>query len=69
MTPERINRSDDEMLYQPHIHSRWIRELYRIRLETGDPITLLVDTALTEFMERRKAGTDQVNTVDNHADL
>jgi hypothetical protein len=68
MTPERINRSDDEKLYQPRIHSRWIRELYRIRLETGDPITLLVNTALAEFVERRKAGIDQTDTTNNYGD-
>ena len=68
MTPERVSRSDDEKLYQPRIHSRWIRELYRIRLVTGDPITLLVDTALAKFVASRKAGTDQVDTVDNHAE-
>lgn len=68
MTPERVSRSDDEKLYQPRIHSRRIRELYRIRLETGDPITLLVDTAIAEFVERRKAGIDQAHMDDNHAD-
>lgn len=49
MTPERVNRGEDEGLYQPPIHSRWIRELYRIREEMGDPITVLVDTTLAEF--------------------
>ena len=55
MTPERVSRSDDERLYQPRIHSRWIRELYRIRGETGDPMTVLIDQALAEFVERRRA--------------
>ena len=68
MSPERVSRSNDERLYQPRIHSRWIRELYRLRMETGEPSTLLVDTALAEFVERRKEGTDQVDTVDNHAE-
>ena len=68
MSPERVSRSDDEKLYQPRIHSRWIRKLYQIRSMTGDPITVLVDTALAEFLERR-IGTDQVNTADNHGDL
>ena len=54
MTPERVSRSDDERLYQPRIHSRWIRELYRIRGETGDPMTVLIDQALAEFVERRR---------------
>lgn len=42
MSPERVPRRDDEGLYQLRIHSRWIRELYRINLETGEPITVLV---------------------------
>jgi hypothetical protein len=54
MSPERVPRGDDEGLYQPRIHSRWIRELYRIKLETGEPITVLVERALAEFVERRR---------------
>lgn len=68
MTPELVSRSNDEKLHQPRIHSRWIRELYRIRLVTGDPITLLVDTALAEFVERRKAGIDHTDMAKNHGD-
>jgi hypothetical protein len=52
MTPERIRGYDDERLYQPRIHSRRIRALHRIREETGQPITVLVDQALREFMQR-----------------
>jgi hypothetical protein len=54
MTPERIPRHDDDKLYQPKIHSRWIRELYQIKLETGEPMTVLLEQALTEYMRRRK---------------
>jgi len=50
--PERIKRHDDARLYQPSIHSRRIRELHRISKETGQPITVLVDRALQEFIER-----------------
>ena len=64
MTPERINRSDDERLYQPRIHSRRIRELYQIKTETGDPITVLVDKALADFVERRKAVISPAETDD-----
>ena len=64
MTPERVSRSDDERLYQPRIHSRRIRELYRIKTETGDPITVLVDKALAEFVERRKAASSPAETDD-----
>ena len=51
MSPERITRQDDERLYQPRIHSRRIRELYRIGQETGEPITVLVDQAIADFIE------------------
>ena len=59
MTPERIRRYDDERLYQPRIHSRRIRELHRISEETGEPMTVLVDQALHEFMERQSSSDDQ----------
>ena len=51
MTPERITRHDDERLYQPRIHSRRIRELHRIAQETGEPMTVLVDQAIADFVE------------------
>ena len=54
MTPEGIRRYDDERLYQPRIHSRRIRELHRISEETGAPMTVLVDMALREFVERQR---------------
>ena len=54
MTLMHVDRSDDEKLYQPRIHSRWIRELYRIKEETGDPMTVLIDQALAEFVEQRR---------------
>ena len=49
---ERVRRDDDERLYQPGIHSRWIRELYRIGQRTGLPITVLVDKAIQQFVEK-----------------
>lgn len=58
MTPERISRRDDEELYQPRIHSRWIRKLHGISAETGEPLTVLVDQALREFVVRYEAEGD-----------
>ena len=52
MTLERIRRYDDERLYQPRIHSRRIRELHRISEETGEPMTVLVDQAVSQFIEQ-----------------
>ena len=46
----RIDRKNDENLYQPKIHSERIRELYRIKEATGAPMTVLLDIALEEFI-------------------
>jgi hypothetical protein len=45
----RIDRKNDESLYQPKIHSERIRSLYRIKQETGKPMTVLLDQAIKEF--------------------
>lgn len=47
----RIDRKDDESLYQPKIHSEIIRSLYQIKEITGIPMTVLVDIAIREFLE------------------
>lgn len=52
MTPERVSRTDDERLYQPPIHSRWIRQMHEMSQELGEPMTVLVDRAVSEFVER-----------------
>src|SRR5687768_4987041 len=46
----RIDRKNDENLYQPQIHSDRIRELYRLKEATGAPMTILVDFAIREFV-------------------
>jgi hypothetical protein len=48
----RIDRKNDESLYQPKIHSERIRTLYRLKQETGKPITVLLDQAISELAER-----------------
>src|ERR1041385_3616496 len=45
----RIDRKDDESLYQPKIHSERIRSLYQIKQATGKPMTVLLDQAIREF--------------------
>jgi hypothetical protein len=45
----RIDRKDDESLYQPKIHSERIRSLYQIKQATGRPMTVLLDDAIREF--------------------
>jgi len=49
---ERINRKNDENLYQPKIHSRRIRELYTLKEMTGIPMTVLVDLAIRYLIEK-----------------
>jgi hypothetical protein len=48
---ERVDRSNDENLYQPKIHSERIRGLYQLKKLTGLPMTVLVDMAISEFLE------------------
>lgn len=47
----RINRKDDESLYQPKIHSDRIRVLYTIKQVTGKPMTVLLDQAIRDLAQ------------------
>jgi len=42
----RIDRKDDESLYQPKIHSERVRTLYSLKQATGKPMTVLLDLAI-----------------------
>ena len=48
----RIDRRKDESLYQPKIHSERIRKLYHLKQDTGKPMTVLLDQAIDEYVER-----------------
>jgi hypothetical protein len=45
----RIDRKDDESLYQPRIHSDRIRTLYSLKQTTGKPMTVLLDLAIRDL--------------------
>ena len=45
----RIDRKDDESLYQPKIHSERIRALYQLKQQPGKPMTVLLDQAIREL--------------------
>ncbi len=45
----RIDRKNDENLYQPKIHSERVRELYKLKKETGKPMTVLLDQAIQDL--------------------
>jgi hypothetical protein len=45
----RIDRKDDESLYQPKVHSDRIRELYSLKQATGLPMTVLLDQAIRDL--------------------
>jgi hypothetical protein len=47
----RIDRKDDESLYQPKIHSERVRALYNLKLATGKPMTVLLDQATRDLAE------------------
>ncbi len=51
----RIDRGDDESLYQPKIHSDRIKTLYGLKQETGKPMTVLLDQAIHDLAERYRA--------------
>jgi hypothetical protein len=48
----RIDRKDDESLYQPKIHSQRVKALYGLKKATGKPMTVLLDQAISELAER-----------------
>jgi len=45
----RIDRRNDESLYQPKVHSDRIRELYNLKQATGKPMTVLLDQAIRDL--------------------
>ncbi len=45
----RIDRKDDESLYQPKIHSERIKTLYTLKEATGRPMTVLLDQAIRDL--------------------
>jgi hypothetical protein len=45
----RIDRKNDESLYQPKIHSERIRTLYQLKQATGKPMTVLLDQAVADL--------------------
>ena len=47
----RIDRKDDESLYQPKIHSERIKALYNLKRATGKPMTVLLDQAIRDLAE------------------
>lgn len=49
---ERIRRINNENIYQPKIQPTRIRDLYRIRIKTHIPMTVLLDMAIQEFVEK-----------------
>jgi hypothetical protein len=48
----RIDRKNDESLYQPKIHSDRIKALYEIKEATGKPMTVLLDQAIHDLASR-----------------
>lgn len=49
---KRIDRSNDENLYQPRIHSSRIRELYKISQQFHLPLTVIIDQAIEEYIKQ-----------------
>ena len=51
MSPERMTWDGDERLYQPRIHSQRIRALHQISQELGEPMTVLIDQVLAQYID------------------
>ena len=49
---KRIDRSQDENIYQPKIHARRIRELYRIGQQLHIPLTVIIDQAIEAYINQ-----------------
>ena len=45
----RIDRKDDQSVYQPKIHSERIKTLYNLKEATGKPMTVLLDQAISDL--------------------
>jgi hypothetical protein len=45
----RIDRKNDESLYQPKIHSDRVKTLYSLKQATGKPMTVLLDQAIRDL--------------------
>jgi len=60
---ERLSWKGDERLYQPKIRSPRIRELYKVKTETGIPMTKLVDTALDQYFKIRLTPSPKADTI------
>ncbi len=54
---ERVSRKGDERVYQPQLRAELVSELWRIKQETGIPMTVLIETAVKEFVERHQGTT------------
>ncbi len=53
---ERIKRQGDEKVYQPKIHSSLIHEIYKIGERTGQPMTVIIDQAIREYLGKYEIG-------------
>lgn len=51
---ERIDRKDDENLYQPKLHSKRIREMHIISQKLGVPMTVVLDRAVEIYIENER---------------
>jgi len=60
----RIDRKDDESLYQPKIHSERIKTLYGLKQATGKPMTVLLDQAIHDLDYLK--GLDELEKLKNH---
>ena len=58
---DKISRKDDDNVYQPRIHRDRIAQLYQIKERTGVPMTVLLDRAIEDLVERYNSQSGSVD--------
>jgi hypothetical protein len=60
-TLRRIDRSQDENIYQPKIHSDRIHQLYEIGQQYNLPMTVILDQAILMYIQQLAQENDEGN--------
>jgi hypothetical protein len=47
---ERISRANDKPCYQPKLHAELVHQLWRVKEETGTPMTVLITNAVRAYL-------------------
>jgi hypothetical protein len=62
---EKIDRSQDKRVYQPRIHVDMVHELYLLKQQTGLPMTVLVEMAISMLLDKHRTDDGEAKTGDS----